>query len=397
MSFLLRSAQALTITTFNILAPVNRSIDALNHSESEREEWWRPRAERVAKYIADNLVRPRSNQRTLNTLSEMLQYNILTLFCPLYMEQSSSDVVMLQEWWSDEKFTAIFDSITGHLFERKSERRPGMEGKMRDDGMCCLVRKRGKLEFMKSDKVLTGPQRIAQIVQCRERLTDGMCRYVFLANAHLSFPGDKDPVVNDERQVNEASIILQALAKASYEFNRSFPGNECLEVICGDFNSNSCGLAASLLESPPYNFINCASATAQQILTNIGGQVNIGVTHCNHLGQKVSVDHIFLRFRPESRNGLQVSRFPQKDRCASLALGYLDTKGTRVLNVRRGDNVIEGSVGILSDHRPVSATIEWPRMNDDMLSETFKSDMYQNVTMPLDPLEPAWGIVQQVD
>ena len=71
------SSHALSITTFNILAPVHRSMDVerelllngldplcpcppsydnddddINHRESEREDWWRPRAEGVADYIA---------------------------------------------------------------------------------------------------------------------------------------------------------------------------------------------------------------------------------------------------------------------------------------------------------------------------------------------------------
>jgi hypothetical protein len=46
-----------TITTFNILAPVHRSMGHSNRREAERETWWRPRAEKVAKYIADNFVR----------------------------------------------------------------------------------------------------------------------------------------------------------------------------------------------------------------------------------------------------------------------------------------------------------------------------------------------------
>jgi len=50
---------------------------------------------------------------------------------------------------------------------------------------------------------------------------------------------------------------------------------------------------------------------------------------------------------------------------------------------------------VLSDQRPVTATIAWPRMNP-MLNESFESDLYINFTIPLnlDPLKPAWGIVQ---
>ena len=374
-------ANALTITTFNILAPVHRSMNALNHRESEREDWWRPRAEKVADYISQKF--------------------------------SNSDVILLQEWWFDEKFNRVFDEVMGDSFERVAERRPSaIEGKMRDDGMCCLVRKKGKLELIKSEKVLTGPCRIAQIVQCRERCSsiDGEGRNVFIANSHLSFPGDEDPDINNQKQAKEAGIILDALAEASSTWDTTTTSttpqkSESLEVVCGDFNSNSCGLAASLVES--YNFVNCASATAEQMLSNIGGEVNIGVTHCNHLGQRVSVDHIFLRLRSvvakeeEDGNDIQKKksssrrRINSNNRSAALALGFLDTKGTRILNVRRGNIHLEGST-VLSDHRPVTAKIAWPRTTVPM-KEILSSDIYMNVTMPLDPLEPAWGIVEEIE
>lgn len=351
--------EALTITTFNILAPVHRSMTLHGDRESEREDWWRPRAEGMADYISKKF--------------------------------SNSDVILLQEWWFDEKFTTVFDTVMGDSFDRIAERRPSGEGegKMRDDGMCCLVRKQGKLELVKSDKVLTGPQRIGQIIQCRERCSEGEGRNVFIANSHLSFPGHEDPVINNQRQANEAGIILDALTKASIEWDTttssSSPKTETLEVVCGDFNSNSCGLAASLVKSPPHNFVNCASATAEQMMMNNGGQVNIGVTHCNHLGERVSVDHIFLRLTKH------VER-KSKSHCAALALGFLDTKGTRILNVRRGNIHLEGST-VLSDHRPVTAKIAWPRITKPSVKEIL-SPMYVNVTRPLDPLEPAWGIVE---
>ena len=266
---------------------------------------------------------------------------------------------------------------------------------MRDDGMCGLVRKKGNLELVKSEKVLTGPQRICQIVQCRERCPEGEGRNVFIANTHLSFPGHEDADVNDQRQANEAGIILDALSKASTEWDKSstYHNTESLDVVCGDFNSNSCGLAATLVESPPHNFVNCASATAEQMLTNIGGQVNIGVTHCNHLGERVSVDHIFLRLAKGTKRSHGAGcRVNVGERSAALALGFLDTKGTRILNVRRGNIHLEGST-VLSDHRPVTAKIAWPRLTEPR-KEILSSDMYVNVTRPLDPLEPAWGIVE---
>lgn len=126
------------------------------------------------------------------------------------------------------------------------------------------------------------------------------------------------------------------------------------------------------------------------MLTSIGGQVNVGVTHCDHLGKRVSVDHIFLRL---AKNKLKQNTKQKKGKCAALALGYLDTKGTRIVCVRCDDIELEGSA-VLSDHRPVTAKIAWPRTMDQV-KEVLSSNIYLNVTRPLDPLEPAWGIVDE--
>jgi hypothetical protein len=400
---------ALTITTFNILAPVHRSMTDQNHRESEREDWWRPRALGVADYISKRL--------------------------------DTSDVVLLQEWWFDYEFASIFDHAMGDHFVRVAERRPGPG---RHDGMCCLIRKTGRLEFVKSKVVITGPQRIAQIVHCRERRLSNYDhdhmhhppRDVYIANAHLSYPGDADPTVNEMRQANEATIILDALTNARYEWVDGIEGkgkedddahvvatatttesklnansttihtNEYswLEGICGDFNSDSTGLAASIVESR--GFANCASAHAEQVLTGgVGGRVNVGVTHMDHLGKKVSVDHVFLRSVVRGGGGASIGdgRRTRDDnnnhRCAALALGFLDERGTRVLGVRRGNIHLEGSA-VLSDHRPVTARIVWPTASEmdgkrTRRREVLNSDVYVNATMPLDPLEPAWGIIDE--
>ncbi len=193
----------------------------------------------------------------------------------------------------------------------------------------------------------------------------------------------------------EARLIVEALIRAGKEWGDASTSTETerLEVICGDFNSNSRGLASSIVESPPYNFVNCASATAEQMLTHIGGQVNIGVTHCNHLGEMVSVDHIFLRSVQPGTDTGQATNNEISNRCAALSLGYLDSKGTRILNVRSDNINLEGRL-VLSDHRPVTAIIAWPQ-NTKPRKETLTSDLYVNATLPLDPLEPAWGVVDE--
>mmetsp|Transcript_28704 Transcript_28704/g.65316 ORF Transcript_28704/g.65316 Transcript_28704/m.65316 type:complete len:384 (-) Transcript_28704:59-1210(-) len=354
---------SLTITTFNILAPVHRNQPdgRSDERESARRDLWLPRAQNVASYISDKF--------------------------------GKSDAVLLQEWWFDEQFTEVFDGILGDEFELFAERRPGADGKeMRPDGMCCLVRKDGGLEVLESEKVLTGPQRIAQIIHCRERCREGSSsrekRDVFIANSHLSFPGDADQDVNDQRQAREAGIILEAMEERVAEHRAAAAGGgECLSVVAGDFNSDCNGLAAQAVESRDY--VNCMSAVSGQMLSDVGGRVNLGVTHRNHLGQDVSVDHVFLRLNGaggpmRDRTGLEEGAGPsggKKARCAASSLGYLDGKGTRIESVRRGNILLEGR-SILSDHRPVTAKVAWPSGDLGKGTGELDIDLYINVTCP---------------
>jgi hypothetical protein len=53
-----------------------------------------------------------------------MQSNAAHLMCFVRL-QSTSDIILLQEWWFDEKFTDVFDSFLGDDFDRVAERRPG--------------------------------------------------------------------------------------------------------------------------------------------------------------------------------------------------------------------------------------------------------------------------------
>lgn len=311
-------------------------MDASNRRESEKEEWWRPRAEFVAQYVAEELRK--------------------------------SDVILLQEWWLRPEFEQIFDYHTSPYFMRVAERRPD-----REDGMAVLIKREGSLELLESLPIITAPQRIAQLVHCRDKEN----RYFGIANVHLSFPSSSDMLVNERRQTNEVKQAVRGFARLSSS-NR-------LDVLGGDFNSDSGGLAARTMETN-HGFVNCASCIAEQVLSQTGGQVNLGITHRTHRGEEVSVDHIFARIT-DGRDD------------ASRTLGYLDALGTRVVDCRRGDLDLDGcsfsskeecSLDIISDHRPVTATLEWPShtsIASRALSTAASFDMgYCN--FPLDPLEP---------
>eukprot|EP00521_Asterionellopsis_glacialis_P013531 CAMPEP_0195293402 /NCGR_PEP_ID=MMETSP0707-20130614/12345_1 /TAXON_ID=33640 /ORGANISM="Asterionellopsis glacialis, Strain CCMP134" /LENGTH=404 /DNA_ID=CAMNT_0040354103 /DNA_START=178 /DNA_END=1392 /DNA_ORIENTATION=- len=388
-------------------------MDAANTRESEHAKWWKPRAECIGNYIAEELA--------------------------------SSDIILLQEWWFRDEFVDLFDSLTSHLFHRVSEQRPSgimatttpptvasdMITKinnqsllrmpqqpssppplMREDGMAVLVKKNGNLEFVESTKVLTGPSRIGQLVHCRDRNTK---RDILIGNTHLSFPGHSDASINDRRQAHEMQLVSKALAN----FKSTEANNNRLELIGGDFNSNSRGLAAKRLESR--NFVNCASASAEQALSSWGGQINLGVTHRTHRGEDVSVDHIFVRVPGEqaSASSATSSSLSASSKSSSspvvsssaLRLGYLDMQGTRVVECHRGELQLDGN-SVISDHRPVTATLACAPSsrrlrgnggfgilgeNDGRDSKNGETggvfvkdapDMRGLVHQPLDPLEP---------
>lgn len=324
-------AFALTITTFNMLASVHRSMQS-DHPEgpkngeedwreSDRAEWWKPRAEQVARFVANEL--------------------------------SSSDVVLLQEWWTRPEFEDLFDSYTRHLFHRVSERRPGTarRGMEREDGMAVLVKRTGNLKLCSSFKVKTGSQRIAQIVTCREK--EGDKRHVIIGNSHLSFPGGPCSIANARRQAYEAHLVARAVAREGRYLSSLAECHSHLQLIAGDFNSNSCALAAQSLEQK-HGFVNCMSASALQTLsTSIGGRTELGVTHLNHLGQQVCVDHIMANFIHQDGTSRQSCGE------ALQKMGYFDNGGTRLLNCRKRSIRLDGD-DIISDHRPVTAQFVWP-------------------------------------
>lgn len=348
------SVGALSITTFNVLAAVHRTHpQEKDRRESERRDWWQPRAEGLAQFVAKEL--------------------------------SFSDVILLQEWWFGPDFQEIFDCHTGDLFDRVAEQRPGPGvDTLREDGMAVLVKKGergGKLELLSSTKIRTGPQRIAQIVQCQERTAER--RKVLLGNAHLSFPGGQDAVANERRQAYEVQLLARYMSREGRRLSSQDDsgtvlqgrGGGHMQVLAGDFNSNSRALASTVLESDRHHFVNCMSAHAEQNLNSIGGPVNTGVTHRTHLGQLVSVDQIFARLMKDDGTVSKTSL---------RRLG--GPPGTYVLDCRKRHLQIEGET-ILSDHMPVTATLHWPTTRTHQ--ETERND---GLDVFMDhPLHSPWG------
>jgi len=325
-----------------------KTKNGINRRESEKTEWWKPRALELASHIRTQFA--------------------------------NTDIVLLQEFWFHDDFIDLFDSITSDIFHRCAERRPGVgyNNEARQDGLAILIntsKSRFCMDSVESLCVETAPGRIAQIVHLKEKKGG---RKVKVTNVHLSFPSSDNAVENEVRQRNE---LLKAIL-----YNDPFSSCDTrLEVIGGDFNSDSRAAAAKSLESLPENsFVNCASASARLAQTNGFGRIDLGVTHRTHRGEDVSVDHIFARVVEDDdtispllkKNELRSTKKAQQQQCVSaLQLGYLDSHGTRILDCTRGDLKLGGEC-IVSDHRPVTATLEWPvRPPTEVLSDILVSDV----------------------
>eukprot|EP00547_Thalassionema_nitzschioides_P005761 CAMPEP_0194219838 /NCGR_PEP_ID=MMETSP0156-20130528/26971_1 /TAXON_ID=33649 /ORGANISM="Thalassionema nitzschioides, Strain L26-B" /LENGTH=374 /DNA_ID=CAMNT_0038949649 /DNA_START=49 /DNA_END=1170 /DNA_ORIENTATION=+ len=314
----------LSVTTFNLLAAVHRSVMpptlssdyVFDFRESDCESWWRPRAEKVARYIADELA--------------------------------TTDVLLLQEWWTCAEYEQLLDQYTGHIFGRVAHVRPGLGhgGQKREDGLAVMINKKSRFQLVSAKSIPTTRGRIAQIVHCRE-VNAG--RSLILGNLHLSFPSSPEC---ERKQAYEALLVARAVAREGRK--HAFYGDDGnhLQVIAGDFNSHSQQQASHLLEE--HQFCNSMSAKALKSMAYGGGEVDLGVTHRTHLGEDVCVDHVFCRV---------VQKNSRKKSCASsdglLQLGYLDSQGTAQVVDCAKKNFCLKSPCKISDHRPVTATIEW--------------------------------------
>ena len=335
----------LSISTFNLLAPIHRTYcQETKERESEREEWWVPRCTALAHHIGTD---------------EVLK---------------TSDIVLLQEWWFHPKFVSLFTNLLQHQFDIYTEYR---HYPTREDGMAILVNKHGSLQAIQSHVIPTGPTRIGQLLECIEKESNTQKRRkVHVANVHLSFPSHSDARINERRQAYEMHLIVRAMKQCLSPTSTS-EEEDVLEIIGGDFNSNSQGLAAQILEQK-YQFINAASASAIQSYTSgSGGQVQLGITHQTHCGTHVSVDHIFCK-SPQTRK--------QKQNLFGTQWGYLDSKGTCITRCQRGstywfqnttntttktDNT---TMMMISDHLPVTVDIHWPIQSKNHHSNTDKND-----------------------
>lgn len=342
----------ISITTFNLLAAVHHSImpptlssDYTDFRESDNPHWWKPRAKKVAQYIATEL--------------------------------STSDIVLLQEWWTRPEYEQLISNYTSHLFGRVAHVRPGLVngGQKREDGLAVLINKNSRFQLVSARQITTVRGRIAQIIHCRE-VNAG--RSIILGNVHLSFPSSPQC---ERQQAYEVLLVARAVAREGR--HHAFYGDDGshLQVIAGDFNSHSQQLASRLLEKR--SFCNCMGAKALQSRAYGGGQVDLGVTHRTHLGEDVSVDHVFCKVVQKNNH-----RKKAKVTGGLLSLGYLDS-GAQVVDCTKKEFCLK-SPGKISDHRPVTALIDWDGTKTQEQDSTSSNKWIFNTTK-LHPLQSPWG------
>ena len=238
------------------------------------------------------------------------------------------------------------------MLDRASEHRPGhvirkdgtvMKDRPGEDGVAVLVNKKRslRLKIVHSNQILTGPQRIVQLVTCQDEFN----RCINIVDTRLSFPSHSRLVINEEKQLHEIMKITQALTNADTYEQHQQPR---LEIIGDDFNSDSQSLAARCLKSNPCNFVNCASAE-QSLTSGLGRRSNLVVTHRSHRVEDVSVDHVFTRLvcnnedeadekslsnkaSALSKSSSSLNGVESVSSTAHLKLGHLNDKDTRTMD-----------------------------------------------------------------
>lgn len=285
-----------------------------------------------------------------------------------FMESNllESDIICCQEFWFHPEFVERFQRRFGSRFGFYTVRRTGDKA----DGMVTLVRLDGKLHVAGHTQAGLGGtgDRIAQLLVLQPRAhappasspvhhhaggEDPMLRPaagwvdeirslgggggdssdelakappLLLLNTHLSFPHTPVDEQAQRVQINTATTFLE------YERTRRGLPPTTPQVVVGDLNSEDRSSVCQHLEQS--GFTSCFADASPKGTAN-GSERRI--THLNHLGQAVGVDHIFFKAPAHGADVLERVVDPPHLPC--------DTWQERMNSI--------------SDHRPLTASLRF--------------------------------------
>lgn len=263
----------LVVLTYNILCPVYKRLSGSGEHaglrrESESVPLWRRRMKQVIGEISE--CRP------------------------------TPHIICLQEFWFNPDCIEMFRDAFGTAYTFSLARRPGKE-----DGLATLVRKHstriGSPHLVKEFSLLPKSDRVALLVAIKcmppsekdATAAGAPARELVVVNTHLTFPHGKLLERLRLKQARAISRIVQHYAAAEC-------GSGCDIVVLGDFNGEPSGRVCSHMRHAGYT--SC--------LAKVWGAKAAPVTHRNHLGDSVFVDHVFLRRYVPSPRDKALSKRP---------------------------------------------------------------------------------------
>lgn len=336
---------SVNVVSFNLLAPVYKRLSSLDLTtgfrkrESQKEELWSARALRTADFFK----------------SEVL---------------GQTDIIGLQEFWLGGAYQGIFENSFRdagydlHLLKRSGKKLDGV----------ALVVKRAAFEVLGTEHVFlcSVGDRVALLLWLRHRSSG---KDLLVANTHLSFPHSCADRVEQMNQMQKLTEVIDSFAS---RFGISY----ATRIIMGDFNVESrspvcdhlrqVGYASCFEVCPPANGMGEGNSADDSSLSDDNEMEVRFISHRTHRSEDLGVDHIFVR--PEAHGGPDEVHHHASDdypRCA------LKEEPEETIETPRGSEMSEERVFVdncyvlpkvkncalwdesflISDHRPVSATI----------------------------------------
>lgn len=333
------------VISFNVLAPVYKRLQSLNvetgnrKRESQNQELWRARATKTLQFFRDEVF-------------------------------PCTDILGMQEFWTDPQYRKIFDEDFEHFgYDVRVLQRTGSKL----DAVVLAVKK-DVFEVLGSlDVVLCSlSDRVALVLWLKHRATG---KSFLVANTHLSFPHSALDKINQLRQM---ASLTTAMDKFAVSHNIE---NDATRMIMGDFNVECTSRVCEHLRSLGY--ISCFEVSTPSNARLIPHSLQDPptsptshnsralspkplrrrcslrfVSHRNHRNEELGVDHIFVRAANTINNPLSkditnsTHDLPHSPDPMGRSVVSSETATTATTSDTQGSTDQAQNIDYSSDHHP---------------------------------------------